>query len=108
MNIQINYLYRDAGNFKSYGFVVFNNPTGLRPGNVESILRSEMFDSEFFVAAKYLLPDLRPTVAVDALDHGWHEVECVVETLGQATDAYQRSINTLLQSRKANAQYGSP
>lgn len=96
MNIKMSYLYRDAGNFKSYGFVVFSNPTYQSAIELEASFRSALTDGAYFVADAFLLPDLRPATLDDDLDHAWHELESIEETPASPTDSYKRAIGTLL------------
>src|SRR5690606_1346312 len=59
MMIFFNYLYRDAGNYKQHGSVVFGNPNNRRLNEVDQRIRAALIDGEFFVARHWGLPDLR-------------------------------------------------
>jgi hypothetical protein len=96
MSIKINYLYRDAGNFKSYGFVTFSNPTNRSAAELEPLLRSALLDGEYFSSDGLLVPDLRPTTLNEEFDHGWHELEALEESPEDSTDKYNRSIEAFL------------
>lgn len=48
MNIKFNYLYRDAGNYKTFGFVIFANPNSILIEEAEKKFRNSLIDSEFF------------------------------------------------------------
>jgi len=80
MMIFFNYLYRDAGNYKQHGSVVFGNPNNRRLNEVDQRIRAALIDGEFFVARHWGLPDLRGDECDDELDHDWHEFEVVEET----------------------------
>lgn len=80
MNVQIHYLYRDAGNFKSYGSVVVANPDVLPAPIVEKQIRRFLVDGSYFIATNVSLPDLRFTTIFPHLDHDWHELEEVVDS----------------------------
>ena len=79
MNIRFNYLYRDAGNYKQYGGVVFTNPNGRPVNEIDQTIRAALIDGEFFDARQWQLPDLRSEEWDDELDHEWHEFESVEE-----------------------------
>ena len=76
----MNYLYRDAGNYKQHGCVVFENPNNWRLNEVDQRIRAALIEGEFFVARHWGLPDLRGDEWNDELDHDWHEFESVGET----------------------------
>jgi len=41
-NIKFNYLYRDAGNYKHYGSVIFASPNDLSLLEIEIIIRAKL------------------------------------------------------------------
>lgn len=88
MNLKLFYLYRDAGNYKNFGEVVFENATGLTPTEVEVALRDCMIDKGWFVADHWGLPDLhfKEYDWDSELDHDWHEYEGVEETNEASTN----------------------
>lgn len=53
-NTEINYLYRDAANFKLYTSIVI---PGVLSKEQEGVIRSCLFDGEWFVPAQVGLPD---------------------------------------------------
>jgi hypothetical protein len=77
MNIRFNYLYRDAGNFKQYGSVVFRNPLNRSLAEIEAKLQQCLIDGMYFVAEDLNLPALQQYGYDAALDHDWHEFESV-------------------------------
>src|SRR3569623_572761 len=70
-NIQFNYLYRDGGNYKNWGSVVFANPDNYSLAEAEAIIKRRLIDEEFFYAEEWGLPDLRGDISID--DPTWHE-----------------------------------
>ena len=83
MNIKLNYLYRDASNYKNFGSVVFSNPNHASLRNIESIIKQNLIDSEYFVAEVWQLPSLFfPERNED--DHIWHEYESLEFTYENA------------------------
>lgn len=73
MPIRFNYLYRDAGNYKQYGHLIFSNSNNLTLREVEDRIRAALIDGEFFNARQWGLPELRGFEWDDDLDHEWHE-----------------------------------
>ena len=41
-NIKFSYLYRDAGNYKNYGEVIFANPDEMPIEEVEILIKSKL------------------------------------------------------------------
>lgn len=80
MNIKFSYLYRDAGNYKAYGEVIFDNPDGIAVEELELILRSKLIDGQWFYARGWNLPDLHFEKWDEDLDHGFHEFEGICYT----------------------------
>lgn len=72
LNIKINYLYRDASNYKQFGYVVFTNNSGLGLNYIEKILRGRLIDGEYFSASEWGFPELFFDTSTSD-DHDWHE-----------------------------------
>ena len=98
MNIQFNYLYRDAGNFKLFGNVVLANPEDLATDDLEGQIRRALIDETFFVAKQVHLPSLRFADFLPNLDHDWHEFESLIETDREATDSRRRTAKALAEA----------
>lgn len=77
MNVKLSYLYRDAGNYKNFGEVVFWNDSNLSIPFLEESLFPNLIDGSWFVADKWQLPDLhfKEFDWNSELDHDWHEYE---------------------------------
>ena len=102
------YLYRDAGNYKSWGAVVVPNAANpLSLAEVEEIARASLIDGAWFVAAAAGLPDLRGDEWDDALDHDLHELHGFAETDAPADDPHGRDVRGLLESLAAGAVTGA-
>jgi len=69
MNVRFEYLYRDAGNFKNWGEIIFSNPHNLNADFVSTIAEKVLIDGTYFVTSKAGAPDLHD----ENLDHEWHE-----------------------------------
>lgn len=98
MNIRFEYLYRDGGNFKKWGEVVFLNPHNVSVDVVMSMARDVLIDQTYFVANKACLPDLHFREYDEQLDHGWHEAHAFQPTDDAANDPQSRSIEELMES----------
>lgn len=75
MNIKFSYLYRDSGNYKRFGDVIFSNPNNLPILDMEHLIRSKLIDGEWFYAKDWGLPNLHFEPWDEDLDHGFHEFE---------------------------------
>lgn len=93
-NIQFNYRYRDAHNYKEYGYVVFSNPIGMSVEEATSLLLPKLISEEFFVPSDWSLPRLQANPYNPLIDHEWHEFEGFEETEEEVTD--EREIGEFL------------
>ncbi len=96
MNIKFNYLYRDAANYKTFGFVVFSNPDGIDLNQLEKLIQNKLLDGEFFEPKRFGIPHLRHLdFPFDLeLDHDWNEFHSVEKTTEMPTD--KRTIKEFL------------
>jgi hypothetical protein len=101
MNIRFEYLYRDAGNFKQWGEVVFANPGDISVDAIASTAEPFLIDHLFFVASKVGVPDLHFAAHFEELDHGWHEVHAFLDTDDPPTDARARSVDEFVDSLRS-------
>jgi len=76
MNIKLNYLYRDASNYKQYGSLVLANPNNIAAALVADIISRNLIDGEFFDVDKWGVPALFFDKENED-DHEWHEFESV-------------------------------
>ena len=98
MNVKFNYLYRDAGNYKQYGSVIFAAPNQIDLADTDRKIRDVLIDREFFVAGKVSVPDLRNLPWDDEIDHSWHEYEGLEFTNEPCSEHEQRDIGTFISS----------
>ncbi len=75
MNIGIDYLYRDAGNYKQWNQVIFANPASLDANDLDVRIRSRLIDRMFIVVSEVRLAELFVHKFDPELDHGWHEID---------------------------------
>ncbi len=104
MNICMEYLYRDAGNYKNWGAVVFSNPNGISAEVAEKLAHEFLIDQSYFVATEIEVPDLHFSSYNADLDHNWHEFHAFTKTNDPADDKLGRNIEELIQRMKAHAE----
>jgi hypothetical protein len=77
--VKFNYLYRDAGNYKSWGEVIFSNPDGLNLGEIDRQLKLRFDQEILFVAHQINIPEvfLYAEQNLNADDHCFHEYDSV-------------------------------
>ena len=98
MNIRFEYLYRDAGNFKNWGEVVFSNKENKDAEILEARARQKLIDGEYFVVAIANVPSLNFKEYVESLDHGWHEFGSFKNCSEKPSDLVSRDIDEFIQS----------
>lgn len=100
--IQFNYLYRDAGNYKSWGEVLFSNPDDLTMEEIDSQMRSNFEEEILFIAHQINIPELFlfTEQGLNDDDHCFHEYDSIelVERNEKKFDG--RSIKEFLQQIK--------
>ena len=74
-NIKFSYLYRDAGNYKKYNSIIFNNPDNIDLSELSAMICSKLIDNTWFYADQWNLPDLKPDNFDLDTDPTWHEFE---------------------------------
>lgn len=101
MNVRFEYLYRDAGNFKNWGNVVFSSLENEAVEDLTQRLRSHLIDGSFFIAKKAAVPDLHFDKFDEDLDHGWHEFASLEYVSVPPTDIKDRGIEQFLLDLKS-------
>ena len=79
-NLKFEYLYRDAGNYKQFGSMVFENPSGITAEEATELIRSKLIDGQYFESSKGDVPIIHVYAYHPDLDHGWYEFEQLSET----------------------------
>ena len=77
-NSKFNYLYRDASNYKQFGYVVFS---GEFTEQDKILMLGNLHEGDFFIPGNVGLPSLQEkfeSVSID--DHPWHEINFIGET----------------------------
>ena len=98
MNLKFSYLYRDAGNFKSWGEIVFLNPERLSMVSIQQRLEAAFDSHELFIAHQIDVPEvfLYNDGNVSANDHCFHEFGSIDSTDEATNDLKHRSISQFL------------
>lgn len=72
-NVKFEYLYRDAGNYKNWGEVVFFNRKNMAIEDINKQITNNLMDNLYFVAAELNINDLHSPSYDPELDHDFHE-----------------------------------
>ncbi len=107
MNIEFRYMYRDMGNFKNYGEVVFGNRLNFNPEEIRKQIFRFLGSDHIIKASDLRIPDLyfKNFPYDPELDHEMHEFFEVSESELPASDAIQRDIADLLLDMKKHCIY---
>jgi hypothetical protein len=84
-NIKFNYLYRDVGNYKIFGDVVFYNQEKIDLGKIEKEIRTVLIDGEFFYPVEWKILALTFDEG-DEIFPAWNEFENIEFTNKPPTD----------------------
>jgi len=106
--IKFTYLYRDAGNSKAWGEVVFSNPHPLPLTDIDTRLR-KAFDMEcLFIANQIQIPEVFLYANGDVIpeDHCFHEFHSVELSTDETTDVNQRPIKVFIEQVEKESKQG--
>jgi hypothetical protein len=107
-NIRFNYMYRDAGNYKKFGSVVFSNPELVTLQSLAAPLAKAFSEEGLFVAHQIRVPEVffytRGNATSD--DHFFHEFDGVEESLEAPNDQLLRSVGEFLVEVQRQAKRG--
>ena len=98
MNICFSYLYRDAGNSKNWGEVIFSNMDNIEVGVLEREIRKVIIEEMYFVARKVDIPEVMFEKHIASLDHDWHEFNSLANTIEGSDDIDIRDIKDFVES----------
>ena len=107
-HIAFNYLYRDAGNYKNSGRVIFGNPDRFSVGFVTNALQNSFLEHVFFIAHQIRVPSrfLFSDGCATSDDHCFHELDTVERTSEFPDDGFSRSITLFINEVTRQAQKG--
>jgi hypothetical protein len=94
-NIEFSYLYRDGGNYRKFGSVIFTNPEQIAGGVIEAALIEAFLEDGLFIADQVRLPEVflfaNGNLSFD--DHCYHEFDAIRATDKGPNDAHLRTIS---------------
>jgi hypothetical protein len=74
-NIRFHYLYRDSGNYKTFGFQDFSNPNNLSLEKVQAKITEKLFSGEFFYPEESGIKKFELHRNCD--DYSWYEFDFI-------------------------------
>ena len=97
-NVKFIYLYRDGGNYKKWGHVVFRNPDELSCDFITKAMREAFMQDRLFIAHQIRVPDsfLYTRGEANSDDHCYHEFDKVQRTVDAPSDKYERAMSEFL------------
>jgi hypothetical protein len=97
-NVEFSYLYRDGGNYKKFGRVVFSSPERLDARALERELRRLFWEGNLFIASQIRVPEvfLYAGGKFSFDDHCYHEFDSLRATEDTCDDKHGRSISEFL------------
>ena len=107
-NVEFMYLYRDGGNYKKRGVVIFSNPEGVDINLASEKLRQAFLPDGLFIARQVRVPEvfLYSHGKFTDDDHCYHEFDVLNSTSKAANDKQLRSIQQFLDEVAAEAGRG--
>lgn len=97
--VKFNYLYRDAGNYKSWGELTFSNPDGFDLDWIDKRLKSAFEQEILFIAHQINVPEvfLYAKQDLNEDDHCFHEYDSVEAIDKFSTEIDARSVKHFLE-----------
>jgi len=83
-NIRFNYLYRDSGNYKTFGFKDFANPNNFSLKQIQNEITKKLISSEFFYPEESGIEKFEFHRYCD--DYSWYEFESVEVVNGKTPE----------------------
>ncbi len=107
-NVEFEYLYRDAGNYKFWNSIIFTNPSTISLGDAEERIRRSLDSREFFIADQIHVPEAFPFVNGQPTedDHCYHEFASLRLTTEAPNDMHGRSIVEFAEEIENAARHG--
>lgn len=107
-NIKFIYLYRDGGNYKKWGQVIFRNPNKLSCDSITKALRETFMQDGLFIADQVRVPESFLYIRGDANsdDHCYHEFDKVELSFDAPNDQHGRSMRQFLTEVRKQATNG--
>jgi hypothetical protein len=107
-NVKFSYLYRDAGNYKKWAYVIFSNPDRFSLNRTMETLRGAFLQDGLFIASQVRVPEAFFSTNGNATsdDHCFHEFDVVEITLDAPNDPHSRSIREFISEVQREATRG--
>ena len=96
-NIRFHYLYRDSGNYKTFGFQDFSNPNDLSLEQVQAKITEKLIGSEFFYPEESGIKKFEFHKNCD--DYSWYEFDSLEVVKGEVT---QKTIDEFIAGIRTN------
>ncbi len=104
-NIKFKYLYRDAGNYKSWGEVIFTNTEDFSLDQIEKRMK-QAFEQEILFTADQINIDELYFETFNDDDHCYHEFYSVELTDEKGTDSLNRTIKKFIEQVEVESMHG--
>jgi hypothetical protein len=97
-NVEFSYLYRDGGNYKNFGRIVFSNPDKIACDAIGKAFTEAALEDGLFIADQVRVPEvfLFANGELSFDDHCYHEFDAVRTTEMESTDPHLRTIRQFL------------
>lgn len=97
-NVEFSYLYRDGGNYKKFGRMVFSDPEQIDLSVAARELADAFLEDGFFIADQARVPEvfLFADGKFSFDDHCYHEFDAVRITDKEPTDEHARTLTEFL------------
>lgn len=107
-NVKFEYLYRDAGNYKFWNFVIFADPSPMKLEEVEDRIRNSLDSRESFIAHQIRIPEVFPFPNSEPTedDHCFHEFASIKPTMDIPNDVHSRSVAEFVKEIEDVARHG--
>ena len=96
-NIKFNYLYRDAGNYKNFGYAIFSNPESISVDEIKDKLEKAFKHKMFFIAQQIDLKELFFEDFPSDDDISFHEFDGLEVTVEPPNNLTKRTIKQFIE-----------
>ncbi len=107
-NVEFEYLYRDASNYKFWNSAIFANPSVMSLAEAEERITRSLDGREFFIADQIRVPESFPYVNSSPTedDHCFHTFASLNATTEAPNDTHGRSVLELVREIERAASHG--
>ena len=105
-NIKFKYLYRDAGNYKNFGYAVFSNPESISVDEIKDKLEKAFKHEMLFIADQVDLQELFFEDFPSDDDISFHEFDGLEVTDEARNDLSKRTIKQFVELIKSESSRG--